>query len=209
VLDELDDDAIVAQQTALHSPQPRVQVSMESRSVVIADDAELTPASISSPHATRPINKRVGKGDPTVMIRDKRLAAELAALEYAPSPPPPAPRKRWTTTLVWVTAGLIAFGFGGVLALLMRDRGSETAQTPPPAPAEPKSVPVSEEPKLTQKIEPSEPAARENDDGQAVSASELPIEPAQSARATRSKGPAKPARPARTAAPKSDIPSGI
>src|SRR5262245_45687558 len=40
-LDELSDDAIVAQQSQPHSPKPRAQVAMESRSVVIAPDAEL------------------------------------------------------------------------------------------------------------------------------------------------------------------------
>jgi hypothetical protein len=61
-LEELDEGAIIAHQAAPHAPQRRAQVADESRSIVIADEA--------SQPASRPY--RADRGEPTVVIRDRR-----------------------------------------------------------------------------------------------------------------------------------------
>lgn len=61
-LEELDEGAIIAHQAAPHAPQRRARVADESRSIVIAEQAN-APAS-------RPY--RADRGEATVVIRDRR-----------------------------------------------------------------------------------------------------------------------------------------
>jgi hypothetical protein len=121
-LEELDDDAIVAQQSAAHAPPTRAQVIVEDRSVVVADlPPEIDPSEVM---ATRQLNAMPGSRDPTVVLR-------------RPVPKPPT-RPNWLIWGIWIFAGLLAFAFGGLLALLSA-RGEapheSPAVAPPPNPA--------------------------------------------------------------------------
>lgn len=60
-LEELGAEAIVAQQTSAHLPQPRAQVTEEQRSVVIAEQ----PVAAAKPY-------RNDRGEKTIVIRDRR-----------------------------------------------------------------------------------------------------------------------------------------
>jgi hypothetical protein len=115
-LEELDDDAIVAQQSAAHAPAPRVQVAMEKHSIVVAD---LPPeVDESEVMATRqlPAYQASRILDPTVVVR------------RAPAAPASGGRG-WVAWVIWGVAGLLAFAFGGLLALL----SARTAPKPAPA----------------------------------------------------------------------------
>jgi hypothetical protein len=122
-LEELGDDAIIAQQAAVHLPQPRAQVAIESRSIVIAEQGggaegvgESEPTRELAPYT-------VSSADPTVVIRDRKLISSL---------PGPKSTKRAKTSNVgkifmWGGAGVIAFGVGGALALLTTRGPTEPA----------------------------------------------------------------------------------
>lgn len=119
-LEELDDDAIVAQQSAAHAPPTRAQVILEDRSVVVADlPPEIDPSEVM---ATRQLNAMPGSRDPTIVLR-------------RPPAPKPAGRPNWLIWAIWIFAGLLAFAFGGLLALLSA-QGEAPAEVPmgtPPA----------------------------------------------------------------------------
>lgn len=115
VLEELGDDAIIAQQSVVHCPQPRAQVAIESRSIVIAEqpeDAEPTPSSESEPTRQLP-PYAVSSMDPTVVIRDRKFINSLNARTKA------APKGSSAVKIaIWGGAGVIAFGIGGLFALV-------------------------------------------------------------------------------------------
>ncbi|MCA9592564.1 MAG: hypothetical protein KC776_04610 [Myxococcales bacterium] len=118
-LEELGDDAIVAQQSAAHAPQPRVNVAVDQPSVVVAEHPEeMDPSEVI---ATRQMNALPGTYDPTMVIRRPYY------------PPQAAPRASWLPWVIWGIAGLLAFAFGGLLALLSA-RGSDSGQGQPDAP---------------------------------------------------------------------------
>ncbi|HEX7451573.1 MAG TPA: hypothetical protein VF294_04780, partial [Polyangiaceae bacterium] len=72
-LEELGDDAIIAQQTEAHAPRPRANVSEESRSVVITDQPQQRDT--ERPRgAGFPVR---GTAEPTLVIRDRRALDEL------------------------------------------------------------------------------------------------------------------------------------
>jgi hypothetical protein len=201
VLDELGDDAIVAQQSTPHAPQRRVQVAMEARSVVIAADAE-RPA--------EPLEKQFPKfassNEPTLVIRDRRMLDQLSKLSFPPEPP----RRRLTTIVIWFAAAVLALGFGGILALLMRQRSSPVQKVEPPpvvAQVKPADLPGPATSGSPARVETPRATAGEPidlDEPEHVSPSELPIEPSSSAAKPR---PKKPAAPKQTSG--DDIPSGI
>ncbi len=88
---------------------------MEARSIVVADlPPEVDPSEVM---ATRQLQPLPGSRDPTIVMRRPQL------------PPPAAKTSGWITILIWVVAGVLAFAFGGVLALLSAKR----AASPPPA----------------------------------------------------------------------------
>jgi hypothetical protein len=119
VLEELGDDAIIAQQAAVHSPQPRAHVAMESRSIVIAEEQRSPPPAPEGEPTRELLPYAVSSVDPTVVIRDRRFISSLA----------PASARKKTSNLrkiaIWGGAGVLAFGLGGVLAILTAHRPSE------------------------------------------------------------------------------------
>jgi hypothetical protein len=117
-LEELGDDAIIAQQQGAHVPKPRAQVTEEARSIVISDH----PAPGSNPPVTpqipadQPHKKRSERTEKTVVIRDRRQIDELRR-EIAKRKPKPAPEPT-QGVLLWVIVGVAAFLTGGLVALL-------------------------------------------------------------------------------------------
>jgi hypothetical protein len=158
-LEELGDDAIIAQQQGAHVPKPRVQVQEESRSVVISDHP--TPGSHppSGPKIPADPGRRKDRTEKTVVIRDRRQIEELRremAKRRPVAPPAPAPSQG---ILLWVIVGIAAFLMGGLVALFAtRDEtevpataapSASVASPPPAAPpstAEPPSVSIDELP---------------------------------------------------------------
>jgi hypothetical protein len=158
-LEELGDDAIIAQQQGAHVPKPRVQVTEEARSIVISEH----PAPGSNPPSAPKIptdsasRKRSDRSEKTVVIRDRRQIEELRR-EMAKRRPPakPEPTNR---LLLWVIVGVAAFLTGGLVALFAtRDDAAVAASAKPAisalpapsvapvAPTEPPSVSIDELP---------------------------------------------------------------
>lgn len=157
-LEELGDDAIIAQQQGAHVPKPRVQVTEEARSIVISDHpphASSAPARSASSRSKR----RSERTEKTVVIRDRRQLEELRR-EMAKRPvPPTVPTPARSGILLWVIVGLAAFLTGGLVALFAtREPAVDVAPLPvsssppspsplaPPSAAEPPSVSIDELP---------------------------------------------------------------
>ena len=105
-LEELGDEAIIAQEQRAHVPAARAAVKEERESVVIS---EYPP-----PRSERRRSGRHGRGDATVVIRDKRrIHAMRQALVDSQRPSPPDRR-----VLLWAGAALGAFLLGGVAAVI-------------------------------------------------------------------------------------------
>lgn len=158
-LEELGDDAIIAQQQGAHAPKPRVQVTEEARSIVISNH----PAPGSHPPSAPKIptdsggRKRSERTEKTVVIRDRRQIEELRReMEKRRPRAAPAPSKG---LLLWVIVGVAAFLTGGLVALFAtREEGVEAAvpspalsalplpSTAPIATTEPPSVSIDELP---------------------------------------------------------------
>ena len=156
-LEELGDDAIIAQQRGAHAPAPRAQVTEEARSIVITDDPPRTSPAPSKV-AGVPARKRSERTEKTVVIRDRRQIEELRRemAKRKPRVEAPAPTKG---LLLWVIVGLAAFVTGGLVALFAtRDESTGVAPIPPgasqvlpvvptvPSAAEPPSVSIDELP---------------------------------------------------------------
>lgn len=160
-LEELGDDAIIAQQQGAHAPKPRAQVTEEARSVVISDHPPGGP-NLPDPAAIpadKKVKKRSERTEKTVVIRDRRQIEELRR-EIAKRKPKPAGEPR-QGLLLWVIVGVVAFVTGGLVALFAtRDDGASAAAA---APASSVQVAPSAAPAKT-----AEP--------QTVSIDELPIE---------------------------------
>lgn len=110
-LDEIDDDAIVAQQSAAHEPQRRVRVQVESRSVVVAEPEP----------ADRKLDVYDAKSnDPTVVVRDRRRRAEL----IDDLPTEFRKKRNWGAILVWLLAALTAFALGGLISIARSSSGA-------------------------------------------------------------------------------------
>jgi hypothetical protein len=112
-LEELGDDAIIAQQTAAHAPRPRANVSEESRSVVITDHPQRRdtepPRGSGLPRST---------GEATLVIRDRRSLDELRKEIVLRQ----AKKRRGSRALyLWGALGLVAFVLGGIAAFLATD----------------------------------------------------------------------------------------
>ncbi len=194
VLDELDDDAIVAAQSAAHVPKPRQAVRMDDESFVIADEA---PARADP---ERPGRQTIPRGLPAYRRNDATIV-----LKRPPGLGPKTSGVWW----IWVGAGVLAFGFGGALAIITRDDGSAGK-------GEAVSVPTSEPatPAPTSQVVVPPPAAPEpeRDAASAVSPAELPVEraaPRVTPRSAPRSAPASAPPAAPPAKPTSDIPSKI
>ena len=132
-LEELGDDAIIAQQQGAHVPKPRVQVNEEARSIVISDHP--TPGS-NPPSAPKiPVDpssrKRSDRTEKTVVIRDRRqieeLRREMAKRRPQAAPPP------GKGLLLWVIVGIAAFLAGGLVALFATSDEDSAPAAPAPA----------------------------------------------------------------------------
>ncbi|HEY6556439.1 MAG TPA: hypothetical protein VI072_04170 [Polyangiaceae bacterium] len=203
-LEELGDDAIIAQQAAVHTPQPRANVEIESRSIVIAEERPAPEGRV--PPEGEPTRElmpyAVSSMDPTVVIRDRKFINSLGS-----SPPSTRERRgrRVARVALWCGAGLLAFGVGGILAVLTTRRPVEPAidaTLQHSAPTAPLVEPVAERPQdPVLAPEPATPvavqeprtavaqgdAARELAAKPALSASDLPVEKAPAARARATK----------------------
>lgn len=166
-LEELGADAIIAQQTAAHSPQPRVTVSEESRSVVITDHPR--PHDTEPPRAGRAGVPRRSSAEATLVIRDRRALDDLRAQIERRRPKQGSARRR--PIFVWGALGLAAFVLGGVVAFLATD-GHSDAQPSASAPGlvtqPPSAMPRSAVPPRPAHAEPVPPSVRLDD---------LPVEP--------------------------------
>ena len=138
-LEELGDDAIIAQQQGAHAPKPRVQVTEEARSIVISDH----PAPGSNPPDAPPIpaaptaKKRSERTEKTVVIRDRRQIDELRR-EIEKRKPKAAAAAPTQGLLLWVIVGVAAFLTGGLVALFAtRDDGAAAGAAKPVVSAEP------------------------------------------------------------------------
>jgi len=126
---DLDDAALISHQSELHTPARRQAVRVDEPSVVVLDDPEPSIHESGPRQATR----RGGRAmEPTLMIRDRRAANELRReMERRVRE---LKRQRLRSTLMWVVAGLVAFGLGGLLAVVVAKRqpALEEAQLPAP-----------------------------------------------------------------------------
>jgi hypothetical protein len=158
-LEELGDDAIIAQQQGAHVPKPRAQVTEEARSIVISEHPGLHEAPPSAPKKPGS-RKRSERTEKTVVIRDRRQIEELRREMEKRKPVAPQPPRQGV--LLWVIVGVAAFLTGGLVALFAtRDDAGVPAATAPPVSAE---VPV---PSAAPAV-PNEPPS--------VSIDQLPIE---------------------------------
>jgi hypothetical protein len=159
-LEELGDDAIIAQQQGAHVPKPRVQVTEEARSIVISEHPApgSIPASAPKIPGKAGSRKRSERTEKTVVIRDRRQIEELRR-EMAKRKPVAAPPPR-QGVLLWVIVGVAAFLTGGLVALFAtrEDEGvpattapAVSAEVPAPSvapvtPTEPPSVSIDQLP---------------------------------------------------------------
>jgi hypothetical protein len=155
-LEELGDDAIIAQQQGAHAPKPRAQVTEEARSIVISDHPP--PGSNPPAAAAEPAAKRRERTEKTVVIRDRRQIEELRR-EMAKRKPKAAEPNRGV--LLWVVVGIAAFVLGALVALVATSE--EEAATPEVPAASSSQAVTSAAPLVT-----AEPPS--------VSIDELPIE---------------------------------
>jgi hypothetical protein len=207
-LDELGDDAIVAQQ-AVHAPQPRVQVEMESRTIVVAeeDPFAIDPSEVME---TRQLPSYSAASDLTPIAQRTAARAPTMVLRRVPLRTPKQQRN-WLVIGIWIAAGVVAFGFGGILAALTA-RGTDAAPSatiePPAITVEPAPPPaVAAAPQAT----PAEPAVEPSEP---LTAHQLPVEEPPATVRPRSRPRAAPAptsdAPTPTSVPaNSDIPEGI
>lgn len=115
-LEELGDEAIIAQQTEAHLPQKRANVHDDSRSIVISED----PA----PSSRWPEPYRAERSEATVVVRDRREleAMRLKAVSGTRRPGGAGP-------YVWAGLAIAAFAAGGLVTLLLvRSSAPDTLQ---------------------------------------------------------------------------------
>lgn len=169
-LEELGDDAIIAQQTAAHAPQPRANVAEESRSVVITEhprrhDTEPPRAGRSARAGAAPRSS----AEATLVIRDRRALDDLRAQIELRRPKRGSARRR--PIYVWGALGLVAFVLGATVAFLATDGRAEA----PPAPSapNPSAAPASVLPRPAASTRPARPEPAPP----SVRLDDLPVEP--------------------------------
>jgi hypothetical protein len=175
-LEELGDDAIIAQQTAAHAPQPRAIVSEESRSVVISDHPrarDTQPPRSAFPKST---------AEPTLIIRDRRRLDEMRQ-QIVERQARQSKSRRSRSLYVWGGLGLAAFVLGGIVAFLATDSHADAplsaadgAGAPAPGRAEAQMAPPHAA------AAPTTRALATSAPGQAAPAvrlDDLPVEPAK------------------------------
>lgn len=112
LIEELGDEAIIAQQTAAHAPQPRANVAEESRSVVITEHSE--PPRNPAPKSS---------GEATLVIRDRRALDEMRQKILRRQQEKRAHSRN--ALYLWGALGLAAFVLGGIVAFLATDTRSD------------------------------------------------------------------------------------
>ena len=117
-LEELGDDAIIAQQTEAHAPRPRANVSEESRSVVITDHPQRRDTQPPS-GLPRVSGMPRSSGEATLVIRDRRALDELRKDIVLRQAKKKRGGKR--ALYMWGALGLVAFLLGGIVAFLATD----------------------------------------------------------------------------------------
>jgi hypothetical protein len=164
-LEELGDDAIIAQQTAAHAPQPRAIVSEESRSVVISDHPEARktepPRSAALPRTA---------AEPTLIIRDRRRLEEMRQ-QIVERQVRHTKSRRSRSIYVWGALGVAAFVLGGIVAFLATDSHSDA-----PLPA---AVPGRAEAQIAVPRAPGTTTPAPGQPTKAVRLDDLPVEHAQ------------------------------
>jgi hypothetical protein len=110
-IEELGDEAIISQQTAAHAPQPRTNVSEESRSVVITE------------HPPDPQPARKSSAEATLVIRDRRALDEMRQKLLRRQQEKQAHRRH--ALYLWSALGLAAFVLGGIVAFLATETRTE------------------------------------------------------------------------------------
>jgi hypothetical protein len=150
-LEELGDDAIIAQQQGAHAPKPRAQVTEEARSIVISDHPAPGSSPPPAPALPQDPGARRDRSEKTVVIRDRRQIDELRREIEKRRPKAPA-ATAMPGLWVWIVVGLAAFLTGGLVALFATRQDAATAAPVPssalpapdlPAPAAPSSEPPS------------------------------------------------------------------
>jgi hypothetical protein len=184
-----------------------VHVQEESRTIVVAEEADAGADGgvLGQRESTRKLEPYTAtRAEPTVVIRDRRVLRELQQ--------PSAKKRPLSSILLWVAAGLAAFGLGGALAIFTaKDDPEPEPQAATPAPPAPKAEPVVEAELAPQAI--IDLDIESGSDVPAVNAAELPVEDEPLKKPPRkppasSGSAAAPAAP-KSAAPKVEIPSGI
>ena len=160
-LEELGDEAIISQQTAAHAPQPRANVSEESRSVVITERSDSRPPRTQPPKPS---------AEATLVIRDRRALDEMRQKIIRRQKQKEAHGRR--ALYLWCALGLVAFVLGGIVAFL----ATESRPSSPTADL-PSGAPRSEVP-LTQPSIPAAPRAANAPSAppRAVRLNDLPVE---------------------------------
>lgn len=174
-LEELGDDAIIAQQTAVHVPRPRAVVSEESRSVVITDQPAAPKQDLP-----RPAGPRRSTAEPTLIIRDRRRLDEMRQ-QILERQVHNIKRRRSRSIYVWGVLGLAAFVLGGIVAFLATDSHSEApaAEAPQPGRSEAQiAAPQDTAVAAVAPRPPGKPASAPPRAATAVRPDQLPVEPA-------------------------------
>jgi hypothetical protein len=125
-LEELGDEAIIAQQTAAHALQPRANVSEESRSVVITEHPPEPPR--PSERAAPSRHPPRSSAEATLVIRDRRALDEMRQKIVRRQQQKQAHRRH--ALYLWGALGLAAFVLGGIVAFLATDSQSADNQAP-------------------------------------------------------------------------------
>ncbi len=131
VIEELGDDAIVAQQAVVHAPPQRTHIVQDEQTIVVAEPPPDPMDTASTAQRPRYDPRRY---DPTVVVRAVRGPINI---------PRARPQRRrapgWVPWLIWGIAGLIAFVVGGFLAVWSAQRNAQPPQAAPSG-AEPSVV---------------------------------------------------------------------
>lgn len=119
-LEELSQDAIIAQEAGVHAPQRRVHVTTDAPTVVISEP----PPRSGQPSSTVPPAKR--RGEQTVVIRDRRALEDMRrAIRQRRHEPGRIPAK---TYFLLGAAVLVSLALGTLLAVVVeRTQGSVPA----------------------------------------------------------------------------------
>jgi len=129
VIEELGDDAIVAQQAVVHAPPQRTHVVEEAQTIMVS---EQPPDPMDTAMTAQRPRYDPRRYDPTVVVRAVRGPLNIPRVK-----PPRRRTPGWVPWLIWGIAGLIAFAVGGFLAVWSANRNVQPAQPAPAGPEPP------------------------------------------------------------------------